>query len=617
MPRKDTPAEGMPAVQHVSEADDHFVVTFADGKSTVVHKEGLKADTLAHIQGMAHGGEAHALTGGGVHVGSEGMGEEWTGAGLTNAKDGPQPHVFVPRMRPATVPSDEDVRTQREAETPEKPIRMADGGAVPDAGFQQPQFPVLDFMGGTDAGVPGVSREPANLGFTPMPVEAPPLFQNVSPGAEQATRALDVGSPYGLPSSSALGPAPDRGMVDLRAAPRPAAPPPPPPPPSGLPAFPSGSGALTELNKGLAEQRAGLAAQVEVEKQRDAALMQLQDRHIAEMQAMEAQHAEQAALHQRRADDLFQATLNAKVDPNRVWATADIGQRVAAGIGILLSGIGSGLGGGPNMALQVIDRTIDRDIDAQKTNLEHQKGLLSYYLQQGRDMMSAHALAKADLKDMLAAQVTRVSAEFGGQEAAARAQMVGGQLRTEAAGKRQEIMARDFQMKAQRMALGMEMEKGRLMSQFAAMGKAGQAGMVELMPKDARERTVKRPDGSIGIAADDTAAKKYREASQATDKMRRTLQRYRAVLDSGHPWIPSGAGGDQQTAKALRAELILNLKDMNTLGALQPGELALIEPMVPDITDSFTRDKTLNQGMDALGHTIEDRVNSNLQAFLE
>ena len=58
------------------------------------------------------------------------------------------------------------------------------------------------------------------------------------------------------------------------------------------------------------------------------------------------------------------------IDPDRFWNDKSTGQKVMATIGLILGGIGSGLTGQPNAALQVLQNQIDKDIESQKLNAE-------------------------------------------------------------------------------------------------------------------------------------------------------------------------------------------------------------------------------------------------------
>jgi len=82
-------------------------------------------------------------------------------------------------------------------------------------------------------------------------------------------------------------------------------------------------------------------------------------------------------------DDAYKAASKGKIDPNDYWKTKDAdgnvtddgtGKKIMAGIGMIFSGFGQGASGAagiaaPNMAMMVIDKAIDRNIDAQKANL--------------------------------------------------------------------------------------------------------------------------------------------------------------------------------------------------------------------------------------------------------
>lgn len=59
---------------------------------------------------------------------------------------------------------------------------------------------------------------------------------------------------------------------------------------------------------------------------------------------------------------------NAKLDPNRVWNNKSVPAKIFAGLGMLLSGAGSGLTGQENLAAKSIQQEIERDIDAQKND---------------------------------------------------------------------------------------------------------------------------------------------------------------------------------------------------------------------------------------------------------
>lgn len=79
------------------------------------------------------------------------------------------------------------------------------------------------------------------------------------------------------------------------------------------------------------------------------------------------------ARYQKQLDDEINKPINEEVDPDR-WRKSRTGGQTALNIiGLILSGIGSGLAKQENAALAVINRNIDRDIDAQKEKIANAK----------------------------------------------------------------------------------------------------------------------------------------------------------------------------------------------------------------------------------------------------
>lgn len=89
-------------------------------------------------------------------------------------------------------------------------------------------------------------------------------------------------------------------------------------------------------------------------------------------QAIEDARAKTAVLDATKGvDDAIkrQAELG-KLDPERYTKNLGVGQKTIAAIGMVLSGIGSGLTGQKNMALEVFQRNVDRDIEAQRDSFQ-------------------------------------------------------------------------------------------------------------------------------------------------------------------------------------------------------------------------------------------------------
>lgn len=124
----------------------------------------------------------------------------------------------------------------------------------------------------------------------------------------------------------------------------------------------------------------------------------------------------------------YNAVMAGKIDPNRVWNNTSTAGQVGSLVGVLLSGIGSGLTGQSNMAMDVINKAIDRDIEAQKQDLGKQKTLYSMNLQKYGNEQAADAATRLHLGTVLSGQLAIGAAKSGSAEAMARANMFDGQM---------------------------------------------------------------------------------------------------------------------------------------------------------------------------------------------
>lgn len=163
---------------------------------------------------------------------------------------------------------------------------------------------------------------------------------------------------------------------------------------------------------------------------------------------------------------LFNETRNAKIDPAHFFQGKETYQKVLAGIGMLLSGAGSGLTGQPNMAMDVINRAIDRDIDAQKANLANKRNLLSYHLQKTDSLLNATNLTKATMLEATAASIEARSSQMKSDLAGPQHRLEVQQARQQAAALRGQVSLQEIQAASARYELEMQRYKLRMIDQM-------------------------------------------------------------------------------------------------------------------------------------------------------
>jgi hypothetical protein len=121
-----------------------------------------------------------------------------------------------------------------------------------------------------------------------------------------------------------------------------------------------------------------------------------------------------------------------QIDPHHLYASMSTPQKITAGLGVFLGAIGGALTGSPNEALGIIQKAIDRDIDAQKTNLskkgqavEGQRSMLGMYRQQFGDEAAADAATRATMLQNAAMQAEAAGAKYAAPELKAKAHQDG------------------------------------------------------------------------------------------------------------------------------------------------------------------------------------------------
>jgi len=241
-------------------------------------------------------------------------------------------------------------------------------------------------------------------------------------------------------------------------------------------------------NSAFALQRQGILGAAKA--QQDAATAQA-DAYKAQEERLKAAADDYKANRERLDGEnakLYQDVLDDKIEPGRFMANLSTGNKILAGISLVLGGAGGGLNGsGRNTAMEVLQKTIDQDIEAQKANLGKKQSLLTQNLQKTRDLQEAEAMTRSQIMAMTSAQVERAKASASGPLAKAQADQLLGVLKVE-------------QSKANEAA-----------AQRAAIRKLGQGNLEGINPEelratgnpqltDAADRMIRLPSGKQRLA---------------------------------------------------------------------------------------------------------------------
>jgi hypothetical protein len=125
-----------------------------------------------------------------------------------------------------------------------------------------------------------------------------------------------------------------------------------------------------------------------------------------------------------------------EIDPNRFYARMDTGAQVAAGLAIGLGAVGQALMGlADNPAMATINRAIDRDIEAQKMDLEKARGsaqvassIYSQMRDQFADERTATEATRAAMLKLVDVRLQKIASSTKSKELAAQSVAMSGKI---------------------------------------------------------------------------------------------------------------------------------------------------------------------------------------------
>lgn len=294
--------------------------------------------------------------------------------------------------------------------------------------------------------------------------------------------------------------------------------------------------------------------------------------------------------------------IDTTVDPGRFWASRDTGQRVLGILGLVLGGIGAGKDG-VNRAAVLLDKAIDRDIDAQKAQTEAslRKGgrqidaAQSFYSaarQATGDEFAAHDASKAMALEQVANQAAMLEARTQAPEAKAALGKTIAAIHASAAQLKTQAGQRTFDnsIKAGHLAN----ESAEVSNKAAAATGAG--GGAKLPPGEAKDLH------DAEAAAQDSLdlIKGIRGGLKKTGTSFGIKNSHIPVAGPIATAINQNVGGDAAKLDSDQTALVLKLKDVAKLGAISGGDRELLDRLTGDPSAIFTMEGTKSAKLDAL-----------------
>lgn len=138
-------------------------------------------------------------------------------------------------------------------------------------------------------------------------------------------------------------------------------------------------------------------------------------------------------------DNFMRDYTNGHIDPKRVFKNMDTTQKITTAVGLILGGIGGGILHQDNPALKFLNNQIDRDVEAQRADLDKGHNLLSANMQQFGNLRDAMAATQIMQKDIVAAKLGEQAAKSTNAVEAAKYKQLSNKLLMDSAPMMQQL----------------------------------------------------------------------------------------------------------------------------------------------------------------------------------
>lgn len=192
---------------------------------------------------------------------------------------------------------------------------------------------------------------------------------------------------------------------------------------------PGGSGLpmpdASKLTQGLEMQMKGNTNEANAIADREKANAAAIQKSQKDMEDLNYQTQQNAWNNKVETQNMIEDMKNGHIDPNAYINRMGTGEKVGTAIGLILGGL---MGGDMSVGMSFLNKQIDRDIEAQKSNIENKKTIFNAMQTQFRNDKDATDMTRAFYLSKLQNEMATAAAKSGSPIAAARAQQANGPL---------------------------------------------------------------------------------------------------------------------------------------------------------------------------------------------
>jgi hypothetical protein len=249
----------------------------------------------------------------------------------------------------------------------------------------------------------------------------PMSVMSTIPGLEQVARSAKIASDLGIPDTvkNIMSSAPEQPATNPTVSQTPAQPGQQfmmPPNPANI------------MQEGIEQTGTGIESEATAHGNVANQQAQIQQHAAQQMQDLANTFQQKSAENEQNIASTIKDIKDGHIDPDHYINSQSAPAKISTAIGLILGGMGAMAGGG-NVALDYLNKQIDRDVEAQKANLANKNNLMSAFQHQFNNLQDATTMTKAVYSEMYADQLAQAASKSGSPLAQAAAQQAIGQLK--------------------------------------------------------------------------------------------------------------------------------------------------------------------------------------------
>lgn len=423
---------------------------------------------------------------------------------------------------------------------------------------------------------------PTPIGLGPQAPMQSSQDIHLSPGA-------NVLQNLGVGATAPIVPSTPTAMGGEMVAPSAAAPP-------VQPSHATPSMAQPNMNGPLDQMQAANKQESQAQQQYYGTAQKAQEEANAKGAEVDKMHQTTVAGLEKQQNEFMNAFATQKIDPNRLWSSASTGSKISAAIGVILGGLGAGLTGGPNQALEIMNKHVDQDIDAQKAELGKKQTLYSMNLQKYQNEHMAYLATKAQVASALQGKLASAAAQMGTGQAKAHETQANAQINLY----RQQINQQLASQKTLHDVLKYTRETGDL--RYA-----------DYLPAETANNLRGRSVPGYGLATTSERADKANELVATTEASKKGINDLLEFTKK-----PAASFSLQDRAEAQATAAMLKAKLRTTLvgpGAVNESEWKLLDNIVANPTDIDRMSSSTKKSLETLQKKLDQNLNTSLTQY--